>query len=82
MFDDDDTLEYEPAQTAAIILTGGDEEAEMAAMEVRLDSTGRAGLMGQSSLADAALSSFNPGVVRAVMDEMYSSRASNGVCVF
>ena len=35
MFDDDDTLEYEPLQTAAIILTGGDEEAEKAALEVR-----------------------------------------------
>jgi len=38
MFDDDDTLEYEPAQTAAVILTGGDEEAELAALEVRLKS--------------------------------------------
>lgn len=35
MFDDDDTLVYEPAQTAAIILTGGDEEAEKDALEVR-----------------------------------------------
>lgn len=35
MFDDDLTLEYEPVQTAAIILTGGDEEAEKAALEVR-----------------------------------------------
>lgn len=34
MFDDDDTLMYEPAQTAAIILTGDDEEAEKAALEV------------------------------------------------
>lgn len=34
MFDNDDTLEYEPAQTAALILTGGDEEAEQAALEV------------------------------------------------
>ena len=35
MFDDDDTLAYEPASTAAIILTGGDEEAEAAALAVR-----------------------------------------------
>lgn len=35
MFDDDLTLEYEPVQTAAIILTGGDEEAEQAALAVR-----------------------------------------------
>ena len=34
MFDNDDTLEYEPAQTAALVLTGGDEEAEEAALEV------------------------------------------------
>ena len=34
MFDDDDTLMYEPAQTAAVILTGDDEEAEKAALEV------------------------------------------------
>ena len=34
MFDDDNTLAYEPSQTAAIILTGGDEEAEKAAREV------------------------------------------------
>lgn len=34
MFDDDDTLAYEPALTAAIILTGDDEEAEKAALEV------------------------------------------------
>ena len=34
MFDDDDTLVYEPAQTAAIILTGGDAEDEKAALEV------------------------------------------------
>jgi hypothetical protein len=34
MFDDDDELEYEPATTAAIILTGGDEEAEKAALMV------------------------------------------------
>ena len=36
MFDDDDTLAYEPVSTAAIILTGDDEEAEAAALEVRL----------------------------------------------
>jgi len=35
MFDDDNTLAYEPSQTAAVILTGGDEEAEKAAREVR-----------------------------------------------
>ena len=35
MFDDDDTLVYEPAMTAAIILTGEDDEAEKAALEVR-----------------------------------------------
>lgn len=35
MFDGDDQLEYEPASTAAIILAGGDEDAEKAAMLVR-----------------------------------------------
>ena len=35
MFDDDDTLMYEPALTAAVIMTGDDEEAEKAALEVR-----------------------------------------------
>ena len=35
MFDDDDTLMYEPESTAAVIFTGGDEEAEEAALEVR-----------------------------------------------
>jgi len=34
LFDDDDTLEYEPATTAALIFTGGDEEAEKEALEV------------------------------------------------
>lgn len=34
MFDDDQTLMYEPDTTAALILTGGDEEAEAAAAEV------------------------------------------------
>jgi len=34
LFDDDDTLEYEPATTAALIFTGGDEDAEKAALEV------------------------------------------------
>lgn len=34
MFDDDETLMYEPESTAAIILTGGDEESEEAALEV------------------------------------------------
>ena len=34
MFDEDNTLAYEPESTAAIILTGGDEEAEAAALEV------------------------------------------------
>lgn len=34
MFDDDDTLAYEPSTTAAIVLCGGDEEAEAAALEV------------------------------------------------
>lgn len=34
LFDDDDTLTYEPASTAALILTAGDEEAEKAALEV------------------------------------------------
>ncbi|GMH35445.1 hypothetical protein BSKO_03313 [Bryopsis sp. KO-2023] len=33
-FDDDETLIYEPSETAAIILTGGDEESEKAALEV------------------------------------------------
>lgn len=36
MFDDDDTLVYEPAMTGAIILTGDDDEAEKAALEARL----------------------------------------------
>ena len=36
MFDDDDTLVYEPDKTAAIILTGGDAEDEKAALEVIL----------------------------------------------
>ena len=35
MFDDDDTLLYEPALTAAVIMTGDDKEAEKAALEVR-----------------------------------------------
>lgn len=35
MFDDDDTLMYEPALTAAVIMTGDDEEAEKAALEVQ-----------------------------------------------
>lgn len=34
MFDFDDALVYEPCQTAALVLTGGDEEAEAAALEV------------------------------------------------
>ena len=34
MFDDDNNLAYEPESTAAMILTGGDEEAEAAALEV------------------------------------------------
>ena len=34
MFDDDDTLMYEPETTAALIFTGGDLEAEEAALEV------------------------------------------------
>ena len=34
MFDDDNTLAYEPESTAAVIVTGGDEEAEAAALEV------------------------------------------------
>ena len=34
MFDDDNTLAYEPESTGAVILTGGDEEAEAAALEV------------------------------------------------
>ena len=38
LFDDDDTLEYEPATTAALIFTGGDEDAEKEALEVRCDS--------------------------------------------
>lgn len=33
-FDDDQTLMYDPEATAAVILTGGDEEAEAAAREV------------------------------------------------
>ena len=35
MFDNDDTLAYEPATTAAVVMCGGDEEAEAAAREVR-----------------------------------------------
>ena len=34
LFDEDETLTYEPETTAAIILTGGDEDAEQAALEV------------------------------------------------
>lgn len=34
LFDEDDTLEYEPATTAALIFTGGDEDAEKEALEV------------------------------------------------
>lgn len=34
LFDDDDTLEYEPETTAALIMTGGDEEEEAEALEV------------------------------------------------
>ena len=45
MFDDDNTLAYEPESTAAIILTGGDEEAEAAALEVRLSGNSRHALM-------------------------------------
>ena len=48
MFDNDDTLEYEPAQTAALILTGGDEEAEQSALEVLPLSSAR-GLTRQRS---------------------------------
>lgn len=33
-FDDDDTLVYEPNETAAIILTGGDKDSEKVAMAV------------------------------------------------
>lgn len=36
MFDNDDTLAYEPGTTAAVIMCGGDEEAEAAAREVCL----------------------------------------------
>ena len=35
MFDFDDALVYEPSQTAALVLTGEDEEAEAAALAVR-----------------------------------------------
>ena len=38
LFDDDETLSYEPSSTAALIFTGGDEEAEKAALEVGLIS--------------------------------------------
>ncbi len=51
MFDDDMTLEYEPSQTAAIILVGGDEEAEKAALEVRPSAFLRA---LHSSVSDTA----------------------------
>ena len=34
MFDNDDTLAYEPASTAAVVLTGMDDDAEEAALEV------------------------------------------------
>lgn len=34
LFDNDDSLMYEPETTAALVLTGGDEEAEAAALEV------------------------------------------------
>lgn len=35
IFDGDDTLEYEPASTGAVIITAGDEGAEKGAMVVR-----------------------------------------------
>ena len=38
MFDNDDALAYEPAATAAIVLTGGDEEAEAAALDACADA--------------------------------------------
>ena len=38
LFDDDDTLEYEPETTAALIMTGGDEEEEAEALEVHCSS--------------------------------------------
>lgn len=38
LFDDDDTLEYEPATTAALIMTGGDEDSEAEALEVLMDA--------------------------------------------
>lgn len=37
-FDDDDTLIYEPDETALIILTGGDKESEKAAVTVAKDA--------------------------------------------
>lgn len=43
MFDYDDALVYEPSQTAALVLTGGDEEAEAAAIEVGDIRCGRVG---------------------------------------
>ena len=55
MFDNDDTLEYEPAATVAIMLTGQDEEAEEAALEVStprqlLHMPGRCWLQGRCCL--------------------------------
>ena len=50
MFDNDDTLTYEPSSTAAIILTGNDEEgeeAEKAAAEVGGCFRGPAGMRQQ-----------------------------------
>ena len=41
LFDDDDTLEYEPETTAALIMTGGDEEEEAEALEARFSSCSR-----------------------------------------
>ena len=38
MFDEDDTLVYEPEFTAAVVLTGGDEESEKEALQVQCNS--------------------------------------------
>lgn len=53
MFDDDDTLMYEPGSTAGIILTGGDLEAEEAAEQVCKE--GEISLVVKQSLEQAAV---------------------------
>ena len=58
MFDDDDSLAYEPASTAAVILTGGDAEAEAAALAVGFGN--RPGLPLSPSAALPPVHSWSP----------------------